>query len=81
ADIERLSVPNAAAFTAYTALYLAGWALGVAAIVAVPMHAAFKVLLSALLGSQLHALTVLQHDCGHRSAYRSAAANLWVGRL
>ena len=40
-----------------------------------------KAILSLLLANQLHAITVLQHDCGHGSAYRSAAANLWVGRV
>ena len=32
-----------------------------------------------LMGSQLHALTVLQHDCGHQSAFRRRAVNRWVG--
>jgi fatty acid desaturase len=40
-----------------------------------------KVVLSLLLANQLHAITVLQHDCGHGSAYKSSIANLWVGRF
>lgn len=82
--VERLSEPDGWRFSGFAALYLAGWAAGVAAValaVATAQHPAWLWLASALLGSQLHALTVLQHDCGHRSAYRSAAANLWVGRF
>jgi beta-carotene hydroxylase len=37
--------------------------------------------LGAFLASQLHTLTILQHDCGHGSAYRSLWMNRWVGRL
>jgi beta-carotene hydroxylase len=81
AELERLSLPNSAAFASLTALYLAVWAAGVALVVTPGLPIAWQLLLSALLGSQLHALTVLQHDCGHRSAFRSASANLWVGRL
>ena len=81
AELERLSVPDGLVFTAWATLYLAVWAAGVALIVALPLPLFLKVLVSALLGSQLHALTVLQHDCGHRSAFRSPRANLWAGRL
>lgn len=80
AELDRLCTPDGRAFSAFSALYLAAWAAGVA-LVAVCSQPWLLLALSALLGSQLHALTVLQHDCGHRSAYRSAAANLWVGRL
>lgn len=34
-----------------------------------------------VLGNQLHAFTVLQHDCGHQSAFRAPWLNLWVGRF
>jgi fatty acid desaturase len=81
AQLQRMSTPNGRAFAGYTALYLAGWALGVAAVVALRGHPLAQLLLSVLLGSQLHALTVLQHDCGHRSAFGSQRLNLAVGRL
>lgn len=79
-EIERLSTPDGRAWTAWMLLYLAVWAVLVA-LVAVVDSTWVLMGLSALLGSQLHALTVLQHDCGHRSAYPSAAANRRVGRL
>jgi fatty acid desaturase len=83
-ELERLGTPDGRRFLAWTGLYLAGWALGVLAVALAAAPAAppwlLLFLLSALLGSQLHALTVLQHDCGHRSAFASAAANLWIGR-
>ena len=78
--LERLCTPNGPAFAALAALYLAVWVLAVAAVARLHGHAPAQLALSALLGSQLHALTVLQHDCGHRSAFRAAAANLWIGR-
>jgi fatty acid desaturase len=34
-----------------------------------------------LLANQLHALTILQHDCGHGSAYQNSRWNTWVGRF
>jgi fatty acid desaturase len=80
AELERLCTPDGLRFSAFAALYLGVWA-ALVALVALCDQPWLLLALSALIGSQLHALTVLQHDCGHRSAYRSAAANLWVGRL
>jgi fatty acid desaturase len=80
ARLEQLSTPDGRIFGGLAALYLAAWAAGVALVTEVRAPLGL-LLLSAFLGSQLHALTVLQHDCGHRSAFRSTAANLWVGRL
>jgi beta-carotene hydroxylase len=77
--LERLCQPDGRVFSGLAALYIGAWAAGIALLTqtdSVPL----QLLVSALLGSQLHALTVLQHDCGHRSAYRSASANLWMGR-
>jgi fatty acid desaturase len=78
--LQRLSTPNGRAFTAWTTVYLAAWALGVVLVVVLHGRPLLQLLTSVLLGSHLHALTVLQHDCGHRSAFRSAKANLWAGR-
>ena len=81
AQLQSLSTPNGRIFAGYAALYLSGWALGVAGVVALRGHPPAQLLLSALLGSQLHALTVLQHDCGHRSAFGPQRLNLWMGRV
>jgi fatty acid desaturase len=81
AAAQALATPNGAAYTAWLLLHLGLWALGVALIVHLEGRWSLQLLLAVLLGSQLHTLTVLQHDCGHLSAYRSRAANRWVGRL
>lgn len=78
---KALSTPNGAVYTAWLLLHLGLWALGVALIVHLKGRWPLQLLLAVPLGSQLHTLTVLQHDCGHLSAYRSRAANRWVGRL
>jgi fatty acid desaturase len=78
--LEAMSTPDGRRFAGLTLLYLAAWVAGVALVIVVQAPIAL-LLISVFLGSQLHALTVLQHDCGHRSAFQSAAANLWVGRL
>ncbi len=75
-----LARPNGWMFSAWLLAHLAVSASLVALIVYYPQPPAV-LLLSLALGSELHALTVLQHDCGHRNAYRSQAANLWVGRF
>ena len=78
--VRALSEPDGRTFSKWLVLHLALWAGGIAALFIVEGNLALQLLISALLGSELHAMTVLQHDCGHRSAYRSKAANLWVGR-
>jgi len=78
-NLEHLCTPDGRVFSALALLYVAAWVAGIALVPHLQSLAAL-LLLSILLGSQLHALTVLQHDCGHRSAFRSAALNLWVGR-
>lgn len=75
-----LSVPDGRAFTLLMAAYLVVWA-ALLGLLWVSDSVALQLLLALLLGNQLHALTVLQHDCGHRSAYAGARANAWAGRL
>ena len=75
-----LSVPDGRTFTLLTGAYLAVWG-ALLALLWTTDQLALQILLAILIGNQLHALTILQHDCGHRSAYESARANLWVGRL
>ncbi|MEW5754898.1 MAG: fatty acid desaturase [Pseudomonadota bacterium] len=78
--LEQLKRPDGAIFSLWVMLHLGLWGLG--AIGAWFLRDTYWVLVcSLLLGSQLHAITILQHDCGHGSAYRSPAANLWVGRV
>jgi beta-carotene hydroxylase len=78
--LETLRCPNGWIFSLWTSLHLSVWLLLV-----LWAKSSDGILLglalSPLIGSQLHALTILQHDCGHGSAYRSASANLWVGRF
>jgi fatty acid desaturase len=78
---RQMSRPNGYAFSAWGILHLGLWASGIAAVICLRGHPWAQSLISLLLGSQLHTLTILQHDCGHRSAYRSSHANLWVGRF
>ncbi len=80
AELTALLQPQPSRFLRWTSLHLAIWAAGAAAIV-FGNHWAIDLIAVLLLGSQLHALTVLQHECGHRNAFRSAPANLWMGRF
>lgn len=78
--LEKLKRPSGAIFSLWMLFHLGLWGLG--AIGAWFLYDTPWVLVcSLLLGNQLHAITILQHDCGHGAAYRSPAANLWVGRL
>jgi fatty acid desaturase len=83
ADLVRLgalSEPNERVFLMALGGHLGVWALGLAAVAWAQGHFLAQAIIGVLMGSQLHALTVLQHDCGHQSAFRSRDANLWVGR-
>lgn len=80
-QLEALSQPDARTFLLALAAHLAVWVLGVWLIALAESRPALQALVGLMMGSQLHALTVLQHDCGHHSAFRSRNANLWVGRL
>lgn len=81
AQVARLSTPDGWRFSAWTLFYLGLWGAGLWALTQVRGMLAAQLVLSLLLGNQLHALTILQHDCGHRSAFAGATANLWVGRM
>lgn len=76
-----LSEPDGRTYTMWLLLHLFLWAGGIALVVALEGQFGWQLLVAVALGSQLHTLTVLQHECGHRSAYHSTAANRWVGRL
>ncbi len=79
--IEALSRPQPWRFIAWTGLHLLLWAALFAGVLRAEGQYGWQLLLGLLMGSQLHALTVLQHDCGHQSAFASRAANLWWGRV
>lgn len=76
----RLSQPQGGRFTLWAAGHFAVWAGCLAAIPFVG-HPLLLAAIAIVMANQLHALTILQHDCGHGSAYRSKALNLWVGRF
>jgi fatty acid desaturase len=79
--------PNGIRFSVWMSLHLSIWLalVGIVTWLNHPQEAPIGFLisrfLSCLIGNQLHTLTILQHGCGHQSAYRNAAANRWVGRI
>ena len=79
--INTMSIQNGWRFSAWAMLYLGLWGAGVLALLLLRSHTLLQLLVSIFLGNQLHAITILQHDCGHRSAFQSPVANLWVGRV
>ncbi len=78
--LKTLLRPNGWRFSLWGGLHLSLWVLFAALIFATD-NLLVQILCSLMLGNVLHAMTILQHDCGHGSAYRSASANLWVGRF
>lgn len=84
-DLQRqaltMSQPNGWAFTAWSLLYLIIWAGLLVLVIQNQASLPWLFILSFLIGNQLHTITVLQHECGHQSAYNSAGANRWVGRF
>ena len=78
--LQELCRPDGHVFTLWVLGHVGVFAVAFA-LIAYAHSVALKVVLSLLLANQLHAITVLQHDCGHGSAYKSSIANLWVGRF
>jgi fatty acid desaturase len=80
AELQALMKPAPGKFLFWLAIHAAVWLACALLIVftdSLPVH----VLAVLLLGSQLHAFTVLQHDCGHQSAFSSTTLNTWFGRV
>lgn len=75
-----LEKPDALRFTLWCFFHFGIYAAGMGSLLWLE-HWAAKAAVALLLANQLHALTILQHDCGHGSAYASKQANLWVGRF
>ncbi|AZD31600.1 fatty acid desaturase family protein [Pseudomonas chlororaphis] len=80
AQLQALMQPQPLKFVLWSLLHVLVWCAAALYILLGdnPWGLALAVL---VLGNQLHAFTVLQHDCGHASGFRSAALNLWVGRF
>jgi beta-carotene hydroxylase len=80
AALLRLEKPDGLRFTVWTFFHFGVYAAGLTALPWLSPWWA-KAAVALVLANQLHALTILQHDCGHGSAYASKHANLWVGRF
>ena len=80
AQLLALQQPDPVRFLLWSALHVAVWIAGAAAIL-LSDHWLVQLLAVLVLGNQMHAFTILQHDCGHQNAFRSAICNLWVGRF
>jgi beta-carotene hydroxylase len=76
----ELCRPDGRVFSMWVFGHISVYAAAIALIAWVP-STLVQALLSLVVANQLHALTVLQHDCGHGSAYARASVNLWVGRF
>ncbi len=79
--IKSLSTPNGKVFAAWSLMHIALWMVLMGWIYFAEDNWFIQLILSFLIASQLHAFTVLQHDCGHKAAFQSKQANLWVGRF
>ena len=79
--IQSLSTPDGKKFLTWSCMHVSIWA-GLLTLLYFAQNSFFASLILALLiASQLHTFTVLQHDCGHKAAFRSEHTNLWVGRF
>lgn len=79
-QLQALMQPEPVRFLGWVAIHLVVWCAA-AATVLLSANTWWQALAVLVLGNQLHAFTVLQHDCGHQNAFRSPLANLWVGRF
>ncbi len=80
AQLLALQQPAPLQFMLWTTLHVAIWVACTWVILASD-NSVWHVVATLLMGSQLHAFTVLQHDCGHQNAFRSTLLNLWMGRF
>lgn len=77
-EIRRLMKPNVARFNLNLFMHVACW---VAAAVGVFWFDNTIAIIACVvvLSNQIHAFTVLQHECGHRNAYHNDGWNRFVG--
>ncbi len=80
AEVRALAQPQAHRFLLWMFLHVTLW-IAAAVLIFAAGHWLLHLLAVLVLSNQLHAMTVLQHECGHKSAFRSQLANLWVGRF
>ncbi len=78
-ELNALMKPAPAVFLRWLAIHLGVW-LAAALLVLASDSLLLHALAVLVMGSQLHAFTVLQHDCGHQSAFASTRLNNAVGR-
>lgn len=79
-QLEAMSAPDGRIFLRALIVHLGLWGAGLVAVMWAREWPLLQAAIGLLMGSQLHALTVLQHDCGHQSAFRRRRVNGWVGR-
>lgn len=80
AELLALQQPVPLQFMLWASLHVTIW-LACAWLIVASANPVWHMVATLIMGSQLHAFTVLQHDCGHQNAFRSALANLWMGRF
>lgn len=80
AELLALQQPAPLQFMLWATLHVAIW-VACAWVILASDNTVWHIIATLIMGSQLHAFTVLQHDCGHQNAFRSTLANLWMGRF
>ncbi len=80
AELLALQQPAPLQFMLWASLHVTIW-LACAWVIVASANPVWHMVATLIMGSQLHAFTVLQHDCGHQNAFRSSLANLWMGRF
>lgn len=78
--ITQLGRPDGARFGRTVLGHLSVYLLALGSIIHFQENKWIQALACLIMANQLHILTILQHDCGHRSGFRSEALNTWVGR-
>ena len=80
AQLLALQQPAPLQFMLWATLHVAIWGV-CAGVILASANPVWHLFATLVMGSQLHAFTVLQHDCGHQNAFRSTLLNLWMGRF
>ncbi|MFZ3088261.1 MAG: fatty acid desaturase [Methylotenera sp.] len=80
-NLVNMTTPNGRIFSVWLTFHVALWVAGFIGIIYFRGRLLPLLVISFWLGNMLHIFTGMQHDCGHRSAYKSLNANLWVGRF
>ncbi len=78
AELRELMKPNVARFNLNLIMHVSVWLVAAAGIWVLD-HWLWLTLCVVILANQLHGFTVLQHECGHRNAYKNDGWNRLVG--